>query len=427
VTGLIIFALLFLLLFTGTPISIALGMTVLVFLFTLSNLPVEIITQKLFTGLDNFAVMAVPFFILSGVLLTEGGVATRIVRFATALVGWMPGGLAMAAVLSCTFFAAVSGSSPATVVAIGSIMLPAMLTHGYPKKFAVGVLATAGSVGILIPPSIVMIIYAVSTSESVGRLFAAGVVPGLLMSGALLLVTYSVARRRGFPTLPRASAREVWAAFRASAWGLWLIVIVLGGIYGGLFTPTEAAAVSAVYAYFVAVFVYRDLPWRRTGAVLRQAANMSAMLLYIITNAILFSYLLAYENIPQLMAQWIIDQGLSAWMFLLFVNVLLFFAGDFMEPTSIILILAPLFLPVAQSLGVDPIHLGIVMTVNMELGMITPPVGLNLYVASGMARMGLTEVTQAAAPWIVVVAVVLLLVTYIPQISLWLPGLIYGR
>jgi C4-dicarboxylate transporter, DctM subunit len=426
-TGIIIFALLFALLLTGTPISIALGMAVLTYLFTLSTIPVEIITQKLFTGLDNFAVMAVPFFILSGVLLTEGGVATRIIRFAIALVGWMRGGLAMAAVLSCTFFAAVSGSSPATVVSIGSIMLPAMLKHGYSRKFAVGVLATSGSVGILIPPSIVMVIYAVSTSESVGKLFAAGVVPGLLMSASLMLVTYIVARRKGFPTLPRASTHEVWVAFRESAWGLLLVAVVLGGIYGGLFTPTEAAAVSAVYAFIVAVFIYRGLPMKRIGPVLRQAANMSAMLLYIITNAILFSYLLANENIPQQMAQWIIDQGMTPWMFLLFVNVLLFFAGDFMEPTSIILILAPLFLPVAVSLGIDPIHLGIIMTVNMELGMITPPVGLNLYVASGLAKMGLTDVTKAAAPWIIVVTAVLLLVTYVPIISLWLPNLIYAR
>jgi C4-dicarboxylate transporter DctM subunit len=253
------------------------------------------------------------------------------------------------------------------------------------------------------------------------------VVPGILMSGTLMLTTYLVARRRGFPTLPRASAREVWESFRDSIWGLMLIVIVLGGIYGGVFTPTEAAAVSAVYAFVVAVFIYRDLPLKDTPRVLRVAANMSAMLLYIITNAILFSYLLTFENIPQQMAQWIIDQGLTPWMFLLFVNVLLFFAGDFMEPTSVILILAPLFLPVAVQLGIDPIHLGIIMVVNMELGMITPPVGLNLYVASGLARMGLTDVTKAAAPWILVVTVVLMIVTYVPAISLWLPNLIYAR
>ncbi|MGH8751249.1 MAG: TRAP transporter large permease [Burkholderiales bacterium] len=423
----IIFILLVLLLLTGMPISIALGLAVLAFLFFFSNIPVEIVSQRLFTGLDQFAIMAIPFFILAGTFLTSGGVARRIIRFATALVGWMSGGLAMAGVLACAFFAAVSGSSPATVVAIGSIMIPAMVQHGYPKKFAVGVLSTSGGLGILIPPSIVMIIYAVSTNTSVGKLFIAGVVPGILMAFTLMLVTWLVAKKKGFPTLPRANAREVWESFRDSVWGLALVVIVIGGIYGGVFTPTEAAAVSAVYAFVVAVFIYKDLRLKDVPRVLREAANMSAMLLYIITNAILFSFLLTSENIPQHLAQWIIGQGLTPWMFLLCVNILLFFAGDFMEPSSIILILAPIFLPVAQQLGIDPIHLGIVMTINMELGMITPPVGLNLYVASGLARMGLTEVTVAAAPWILVVTAVLLLVTYVPAFALWLPNLLYAR
>jgi C4-dicarboxylate transporter, DctM subunit len=421
----IILLLLVALLVTGMPISIALGLVVLTFLFFFSSIPVEIVSQRLFTGLDQFALMAIPFFILAGSFLAHGGVAARITRLGTTLVGWMSGGLALSAVLSCAFFAAVSGSSPATVVAIGSIMLPVMTKQGYPKRFGVGVIATSGGLGILIPPSIVMIIYGVSTNTSVGQLFAAGMVPGVIMAFALLMVTWLVAKKRRYPTLPRASLAEVWTAFRESVWGLGLIVLVFGGIYGGVFTPTEAAAVSALYAFIVSTFVYKDLRLREVPRVLKEAGNMSAMLMYIITNAILFSFLLTSENIPQTLAQCIIDQGLSAWMFLLLVNVLLFFAGDFMEPTSIILILAPLFLPVAQTLGIDPVHLGIVMVINMELGMITPPVGLNLYVASGLARMGLTEVTLAAAPWILVVAAVLMLVTYIPQISLWLPHLIY--
>jgi C4-dicarboxylate transporter, DctM subunit len=424
--SLIIFALLVALLLTGMPISIALGMSVLAFLYAFSTIPVEIISQRLFTGLDQFAIMAIPFFILAGAFLTTGGVATRIVKFATTLVGAMHGGLALSAVLSCAFFAALSGSSPATVVAIGSIMIPAMVKQGYPKAFGVGVIATSGGLGILIPPSIVMIIYAVSTNTSVGQLFIAGIVPGVLMAAVLMLVTWLVAKKHNYPTLPQASLREIWQAFRDSIWGLLIVVIVIGGIYGGIFTPTEAAAVSAVYAFVVAVFIYGDLKLRDVPRVLRESANMSAMLLYIITNAILFSFLLTSENIPQQLAQWIVDQGLTPWMFLLFVNVLLFFAGDFMEPSSIILILAPIFLPVAIKLGIDPIHLGIVMTINMELGMITPPVGLNLYVASGLARMGLTEVTLAAAPWILVVTAVLILVTYVPQIALWLPHLMYG-
>jgi C4-dicarboxylate transporter DctM subunit len=424
--SLIIFVLLIALLLTGMPISIALGISVLAFLYAFSTIPIEIVSQRLFTGLDQFAIMAIPFFILAGAFLTTGGVAKRLVNFATSLVGHFHGGLALSAVLSCAFFAALSGSSPATVVAIGSIMIPAMVKQGYPKKFGVGVIATSGGLGILIPPSIVMIIYAVSTNTSVGQLFIAGIVPGVLMAAVLMLVTWLVAKKNYYPTMPRASLREVWKAFRESIWGLLIVIIVIGGIYGGIFTPTEAAAVSAVYAFVVAVFIYKDLKLRDVPKVLLDSANMSAMLLYIITNAILFSFLLTSENIPQQMAQWIVDQGLTPWMFLLFVNVLLFFAGDFMEPSSIILILAPIFVPVALKLGIDPIHLGIIMTINMELGMITPPVGLNLYVASGLARMGLTEVTIAAAPWILVVAAVLMLVTYVPQIALWLPHLMYG-
>ncbi len=428
-TAALILGILLLLLLTGTPISIALGMTVLTFLALFSSLSldtVDIISQRLFTGLESFAIMAVPFFILSGVLLTEGGVAARIIRFALVLVGWMRGGLAMATILACAFFATISGSSPATVVAIGSIMLPAMLKHGYPKKFAVGVIATSGSLGILIPPSIVMIIYAVTTSESAGKLFMAGMIPGAMLAGLLMLATYVTARVKGFPTMARASAGEVWTAFREAFWGLMLVVIVLGGIYGGIFTPTEAAAVAAVYSFIAAKFIYRGLSWHQIPKVLLSAANTSAMLLYIITNAILFSFLLTSEQIPQELAQWVSDQGLSPWMFLLAVNIALLIAGQFMEPSSIILILAPLLLPIAIALGIDPIHLGIIMVVNMEIGMISPPVGLNLYVASHMARMGMTAVSLASLPWVVLLIAFLALVTYVPAISLWLPNLLYS-
>ncbi|MFO1319903.1 MAG: TRAP transporter large permease subunit [Burkholderiales bacterium] len=424
-TALIIILILLVLLSTGTPISIALGLTVLVYMVGFSSFSMEtvdIISQRLFTGLENFAIMAIPFFVLAGAFLTEGGVAARIIRFATSLVGWMPGGMAMAAILACAFFATISGSSPATVAAIGSIMLPAMMKHGYPKRFAVGVITTSGSLGILIPPSIVMIIYAVSTSTSAGKLFIAGVVPGVLLAVVLMGVTFITARRKGFPTMPRASLAEIWTAFREAFWGLLLVAIVMGGIYGGIFTPTEAAAVSAVYAFIAAVFIYRDLRLRDTFRVLLSAANTSAMLLYIVTNAVLFSYLLTSEQIPQAVSEWVTSKELSPWMFLLAVNVALLAAGQFMEPSSIVLILAPLFLPIAQSLGIDPIHLGVVMTVNMEIGMIHPPVGLNLFVASHLARMGMTEVSIACLPWVGVMLLYLILVTYVPAISLWLPA-----
>ena len=429
-TAVLILAILLALLLTGTPIAIALGLTVLAYLAVFSSFDVDtanILSQRLFTGLESFPLLAVPFFVLSGTFLTEGKIAARLIRLAQALVGWMPGGLAMASVLACALFATISGSSPATVVAIGSIMLPAMLAQGYPKSFGVGVIATSGSLGILIPPSIVMIIYAVSTSESAGKLFIAGIVPGLLLAGCLMLVTYLTARRRGLRTQPRVSAAELWTALRESLWGLLLVVIIMGGIYGGVFTPTEAAAVAAVYAFVAACFIYRDLPLRQVPATLLKAANTSAMLMFIISSAILFTFLLTYEQIPQALSQWVTDRQLDPWMFLIAVNVVLLVAGQFMEPSSIILILAPLFLPIAKSLGIDPIHLGIIMTVNMEIGMITPPVGLNLYVASHVSRMGLTAVSRAALPWVGVLLAYLLLVTYVPAISLWLPNLLYGN
>jgi C4-dicarboxylate transporter DctM subunit len=425
-SGMIIFALLIALMLTGMPISISLGLTVLTFLFTMTQVPLESVALKLFTGIEKFEIMAIPFFILAGTFLTHGGVARRMIRFATALVGHWHGGLALGGVVACALFAAVSGSSPATVVAIGSIIIPAMVKQGYPNKFGTGVIATSGALGILIPPSIVMVIYAVSTNSSIGRLFIAGIVPGILLAALLLFVTWAVAKKRNYPRLPKASLKELLLAFRESVWGLLLIVVVIGGIYSGIFTPTEAAAMSAVYAFFVSVFVYKDLTLKQVPKVLLDSANLSAMILYIITNAVLFSFLLTSEQIPQNLAAWINEMGLSPWMFLVVVNILLLVAGNFMEPSSILLITAPILFPVAMKLGIDPIHLGVVMTVNMEIGMITPPVGLNLYVASGISGMGLTDTTKAAAPWILVMIAYLIMITYVPAFSLWLPNLLMG-
>ncbi|MBI3726856.1 MAG: TRAP transporter large permease subunit, partial [Burkholderiales bacterium] len=405
----IIFILLLVLMLTGMPISISLGLTVLTFLFTMTQVPIESVALKLFTGIEKFEIMAIPFFILAGNFLTHGGVARRIINFAATMVGHWHGGLALAGVMACALFAAVSGSSPATVVAIGSIILPAMVKQGYPKGFGAGVITTSGALGILIPPSIVMVMYSVSTNTSVGQLFMAGVVPGLLLAFFLGLTTWFLAKKHNYPRMPKASWAERWAAFRKSAWGLLLIVIVMGGIYTGMFTPTEAAAVSAVYAFVVAVFVYKDMTIKKVPKVLLDSAAMSAMLLYIITNAVLFSFLMTSENIPQAMAGWIMDKGFGVISFLLVVNILLLLAGNVMEPSSIVLIMAPILFPVAMKLGIDPVHFGIIMVVNMEVGMCHPPVGLNLYVASGITKMGITELTVAVLPWLMTMIGFLLL------------------
>src|SRR5512134_3319531 len=417
----IIFVLLVTLMLTGMPISISLGLTVLSFLFFLTQVPVESVALKLFTGIEKFEIMAIPFFILAGNFLTHGGVAKRMIRFATSMVGHFYGGLGLGGVLACALFAAVSGSSPATVVAIGSILLPAMAAQGFPPRFGAGVITTSGALGILIPPSIVMVMYAVATNTSVGQLFIAGIVPGIVLATLLGITTWYRAWKNNYPRLERASFLTMLTTFRKSMWGLLLIIIVIGGIYSGAFTPTEAAAMSAVYAFVVSVVVYRDMPLRRVPKVLLDSANMSAMLLYIITNAVLFSFLLTHENIPQVMAAWMIDQNLRVILFLLAVNVLLLLVGNVMEPSSITLIMAPILFPIAMKLGVDPIHLGILMVVNMEVGMCHPPVGLNLYVASGITHMGITELTVAVWPWLMTMLAFLVVVTYWPPLSLWLP------
>jgi C4-dicarboxylate transporter DctM subunit len=434
-TTLIIFALLIALMLTGMPISIALGLTVLTFLFFLTQVPIEAVALKLFTGIENFEIMAIPFFILAGNFLTHGGVARRMINFATSMVGHWYGGLGLAGVMACALFAAISGSSPATVIAIGSILLPAMVAQGFPKRFGAGVITTSGALGILIPPSIVMVIYAVATggsvalgpdgvrvtSASVGQLFIAGVIPGIMLATLLGLTTVYRAWKYDYPRLPKASWMERLRAFRECVWGLLLIVIVLGGIYRGLFTPTEAAAMSAVYAFVIAVFVYKDMTLKDVPRVLLGSASMSAMILYIITNAVLFSFLMTSEQIPQQLTAWMVDKGVNWITFLIFVNILLLVAGNVMEASSIVLITAPIMFPIAVKLGIHPVHLGILMVVNMEVGMCHPPVGLNLYVASGIAKMGITELTIAVWPWLLTMLIFLGVVTFVPEISLWLP------
>jgi C4-dicarboxylate transporter, DctM subunit len=420
-----LFLLLFVFMLLGMPVAVALGLSSLLTILFFAQDSLASLSLKLFETSEHYTLLAIPFFILGGAFMTTGGVAKRMIRFANACIGHFRGGLAMASVLACMLFAAVSGSSPATVVAVGSIVIAGMVRAGYPQPFAAGVICNAGTLGILIPPSIVMVVYGAATETSVGKLFMAGVVPGALLGLMLMTAIYVRGRMIGLPKQPRASLSEVLESGRDSLWGLLLVFIILGGIYGGVFTPTEAAAVAAVYAFAIAVFVYRDIGARQVPHVLLEAGKVTVMLMFIVANALLFAHVLTTERIPQVIAETIIGWGMADWQFLIVVNILLLVGGMFMEPTGIILIMAPILFPIAMQLGIDPVHLGIIMVVNLEIGMITPPIGLNLFVTAGITKMSIMEVVRAALPWTMVLLVFLVLITYVPAITMFLPNLLF--
>ena len=451
-----LFIMLFICMFMGMPVAIALGLSSILTILFFSDTSLASVALKMFSNMsEHYTLLAIPFFILSSSFLTTGGVARRLIRFAIDTVGHIKGGLAMASVMACMLFAAISGSSPATVAAIGSIVIVGMVKAGYPEKFGAGVIANAGTLGILIPPSIVMLVYAAATEVSAARMFMAGFIPGIMMGLILMLAIYIVARIKNLPSQQWPGFKELFSSSFSALGGLFLIFIVLGSIYGGVASPTEAAAVSAVYAFLVAVIGYRDMgpikgvPWRKKGEqlgnmllrnttqiattlirspgdkeirkVVLEAAKVSIMLLFIIANAMIFAHILTNERIPHNIAETIVAWGLPAWGFLIVVNLLLLAAGNFMEPSAILLIMAPILFPIATQLGIDPIHLGIIMVVNMEIGMITPPVGLNLFVTSGITGHSLGWSVRAALPWLGLLLIFLILITYIPQISLFLP------
>ncbi len=424
-TTAVLFLMLFALMFLGMPVAVALGLSSLLTILFFAQDSLASLSLKLFETSEHYTLLAIPFFILGGAFMTTGGVARRMIRFANACIGHLRGGLAMASVMACMLFAAVSGSSPATVVAVGSIVIAGMVKAGYPQTFAAGVICNAGTLGILIPPSIVMVVYGAATETSVGKLFMAGVIPGIVLGLMLMIAIYVRARMIGLQGLPRAPLAEVLKSGRDSLWGLLLIVIILGGIYGGVFTPTEAAGVAAVYAFVIAVFVYRDIGMKQVPHVLLDAAKVTVMLMFIVANALLFAHVLTTERIPQAIAETIVGWGMPGWQFLIVVNILLLVAGMFMEPTGIILIMAPILFPIATQLGIDPVHLGIIMVVNLEIGMVTPPIGLNLFVTAGITRMSITQVARAALPWTMILLVFLILITYIPAVTMFLPNLLF--
>jgi len=448
----ILFILVIALLMIGVPIAISLGLSSIFFLLILSDTSLASIAQSFFQAMaGHYTLLAIPFFILASSFMSTGGVAKRIIRFSIAVVGHFPGGLAIAGVFACMLFAALSGSSPATVVAIGTIVIAGMRQVGYSKEFAAGVIANAGTLGILIPPSIVMVVYASATDVSVGRMFLAGVIPGLLAGIMLMVTIYIIAKMRNLPKGDWLGWNEIFASAREAVWGLFLIVIILGGIYGGIFTPTEAAAVASVYAFVIAVFVYRDMGplaeregkprqnliqkptalltaffHKDTRDTLFEAGKLTVTLMFIIANALILKHVLTDEQIPQQIASAMLSAGFGAIMFLVIVNVILLIGGQFMEPSGLIVIVAPLVFPIAIELGIDPIHLGIIMVVNMEIGMITPPVGLNLFVTSGVAKMPMMSVVRAALPFLGVLFIFLILITYVPIISTFLPTYFMG-
>ena len=448
---LFLFAMVIAFLLIGVPIAVSLGLSSIIFLLVFSDSSLGSVSQTLFNAFaGHFTLLAIPFFILASTFMSTGGVAKRIIRFAIACVGHFQGGLAMAGVFACMLFAALSGSSPATVVAIGSIVIAGMREVGYTKDFAAGVICNAGTLGILIPPSIVMVVYASAVDVSVGRMFLAGVIPGLLAGLMLMAGIYIAAKFRNLPAQDWAGWPEIIQSARDAGWGLFLIVIILGGIYGGIFTPTEAAAVAAVYAFFIANFVYKDMgPLKGEGdhrhsflsrpqslitvfihpdtkRCLLEAGRTTIMLLFIIATALILKHVLTEEQIPQTIAGSMLEAGFGPVMFLVIVNVILLIGGQFMEPSGLIVIVAPLVFPIAISLGIDPIHLGIIMVVNMEIGMITPPVGLNLFVTAGVAGMPMLRVVKASLPWLGILFIFLIMVTYIPWISTVLPTWLMG-
>lgn len=450
---LLLFVLVIGLMLMGVPIAVALGFSSIVFLLAFSDSSLASVAQTLFEAFEGHStLLAIPFFILASSFMSTGGVAQRIIRFSIALVGHLRGGLAIAGVLACMIFAALSGSSPATVVAIGTIVIAAMRQVGYTKEFAAGVIANAGTLGILIPPSIVMVVYAAAVEVSVGRMFLAGVLPGLLAGIMLMIGIYVMARIKDMPAGDFKGFGEIWASFKDAVWGLLLIVIIMVGIYGipgitgAIFTPTEAAAVASVYAFFVATFVYRDMGplvgggsflskpycvitalWHKdTIGTLRDAGKLIITLMFVIANALILKHVITDEQIPQQITQTMLAYGFGPIAFLIIVNVILLIGGQFMEPSGLLVIVAPLVFPIAIELGIDPIHLGIIMVVNMEIGMITPPVGLNLFVTAGVANMSMMGVVRAALPFLGIMFIFLVLVTYVPWISTWIPNAVMG-
>ena len=419
-------AILFLLMFMGVPIAIALGISTTINLMLFTDMNLLFIGQNVYSALNNYALLAVPFFILASNIMVEAGVAKRLLELAGAFTAGMTGGLGMGGVMACAIFAAISGSSAATVVSIGTILIPGMVEAGYDKKFSTALIACSGSLGILIPPSVLMIIFGVLADVSIGKLFAAGMVPGIMLTAFLMLYVYIMSKRRNYPKSPSMSFKHRVIITVKNFPALMVPIMILGGIYAGVVTPTEAAVLAIFLGFFLGFFLYKELKVKNLPRIFIQSAEMASMILLILAFAYSFAWLLAFFQVPDTLAKLMVEAGIGPLMFLLWINIILFFAGDFMDPASIMLIFTPLIVSLASVLGINMVHIGLVVTMNLEIGLITPPVGFNLYVGSSLSGLSLYEVMKAAIPVMIIIGIALLLVTYIPPIGLFLPKLIFG-
>ncbi|MFM1654688.1 TRAP transporter large permease [Brevibacillus sp. B_LB10_24] len=416
----IVFLVFFVLLLLRVPVAISLVVSAALALLD-SGFNLDVLPQKIFSSLNVATLMAIPGFILAGVLMARGGISKALIDALRAWVGHYAGGLSVVTILACAVFAAISGSSPATAAAVGAIMIPGMIEAGYSKRYAMGLVAASGTLGILIPPSIPLIVYGTVAEESIGKLFMAGFLPGLFLTAVLVVVAIIYAKVKNFGRLPKTDWNERIKLSVKALPAAFLPFLILGSIYLGVVTPTEASVVACVYSLLVAVFVYRQITWKDTRTILRETVNTSSMIFFIIAGATVFGLYLTNQQVPQNIASWIMEGDVNKWMFLFASNVLFFIMGMFLEPTSIILITLPIFLPILKLLGIDVIHFAIIMTVNMELGMITPPVGLNLFVVSGISRAKLEEVVKGVIPFIGLMIIVLVVIVVWPELSLWLP------
>lgn len=423
----LLFGTLFVCLLIGVPIAIALGVSALTAIYFGTTMPLSIITQKAFTSLDSFPLLAIPFFMLAGVLMGKGGVSKRLLNLASAMVGWMTGGLSMVTIVACMFFAAISGSGPATVAAIGGFMIPAMVARNYSGGFASAVAASAGSIGVMIPPSIPFVLYGVIGSVSVGSMFLAGILPGLLIAIGLMLTAYLISKKRGYKPEPGVEAefhfKDVAKAFWDAKWALLIPVIILGGIYGGVFSPTEAAVVAVVYAIIIGKFVYKELSWKDLYESFRQTIVINATTMIIIGLSVSFAYFMTIQQIPGEISDYLTALSTNPFVILLAINLLLLVVGMFIDTISALVVLTPILLPIVVEVGVDPVHFGVVLVANLAIGFVTPPLGVNLFVASSVGGVKFEKIAYAVLPFLFTMIVCLLVITFVPELSLWLPGL----